>query len=219
MDRIPDRNRSYVEEIARALLQFRCSMALAQDINLSTGRLLRIRKFNEQNVEFRQSSKVDNIGTVSGICAPYGSLSEDFSNGRGFFEVYEPGCFTESISLNDILSFGYHESSVVLGRTSNKTLRLTESLSGLRYELDLPDTQDGRDILTLVKRRDIKGTSCGFYVTESESEKAAIGNILHVIKGELIEVSLVPNPAYLSTSAQISQKKSIDQTKVEISMM
>ena len=56
----------------------------------------------------------------------------------------------------------------MLARTKSGTLRLSEDSRGLAFDLDIPDTQAGRDILALAERGDIGGASFGFVATDEE---------------------------------------------------
>jgi uncharacterized protein len=64
-----------------------------------------------------------------------------------FVEVIRPGAFAGSLG-QDILALVDHNPTRLLARTKSGTLRLSEDDKGLRFELDVPDTSDGRDILT-----------------------------------------------------------------------
>lgn len=83
---------------------------------------------------------------------------------------YNMGWFTEEISrealskadLTDVRALLNHDPNFVLGRTTAGTLSLTEDEVGLRYEIDLPDTQAGRDLATSIDRGDISQSSWGF---------------------------------------------------------
>ena len=119
-----------------------------------------------------------------------------------FHETIKPGAFSASLaSGNDILALADHDKAKVLGRTKSGTLRLTEDGHGLRFELDMPDTQAGRDLLALAARNDIGGASFGFSVPEG-------GDIWNGDKRELRsinlhEVSIVSSwPAYQGTIVQ-----------------
>ena len=58
-----------------------------------------------------------------------------------------------------------HDPNFVLGRTKSGTLRLTLDDTGLRYEIDAPDTQTVRDlVLAPLQRGDIDGSSFNFRV-------------------------------------------------------
>jgi HK97 family phage prohead protease len=95
-----------------------------------------------------------------------------------------------------------HDPSKLLGRTANRTARLAVDTRGLRVEVDVPDTQDGRDTLTLVKRGDLSQMSFAFRVPDGgdrwRAEKEQ--TIRELLDVELFDVSLVTFPAYRATS-------------------
>src|SRR3972149_2272748 len=89
-------------------------------------------------VELRAASEGKPAQLV-GYAAVFNSRSEDLG---GFREIIMPGAFDRR-----------------LGRTASKTTRLEVDEKGLRAEIDVPDTQDGRDTLTLVQRGDLSQMS------------------------------------------------------------
>ena len=119
-----------------------------------------------------------------------------------FVEVVQPGAFRASLTTpgRDVLALVDHDPSRLLARTSSGTLRLAEDGRGLAFALDVPDTQLGRDVLTLAERRDLGGMSFGFRVIE-ETWPAADRRELRAV--ELVEVSVVHAfPAYSQTTVQ-----------------
>lgn len=83
-----------------------------------------------------------------------------------FTEQVRKGAFTRALSEGqDVRALFNHDPSRILGRTSNGTVTLSEDERGLRYEI-IPnlETQDGRDLVALVKRGDISQSSFGFSV-------------------------------------------------------
>ncbi len=118
------------------------------------------------------------------------------------------GAFTESITVGafrstllrpdcDVLALVDHDMGKLLARTASGTLRLAEDGRGLRFDLDTPDTQLGRDTLTMVQRGDIRGMSFGFRVTD-EAWPARDRRELRSV--ELVEISVIhSHPAYPST--------------------
>ena len=96
---------------------------------------------------------------LSGTAIRYGARSKDLG---GFRERIMPGAASEAIQKGDVLALDEHRTDRYLGRTSNGTLRLIDSGTELRYEVDLPDTAVGREVASLAERKDYKGSSFGF---------------------------------------------------------
>lgn len=118
----------------------------------------------------------------------------------GFTETIRPGAFRKSL-LNpkaDVLALVDHDPGRLLARTSSGTLRLAEDARGLRFDLDLPDTSLGRDVLALAERRDLGGMSFGFRV---EQEAWPTRDSRELLTVNLVEVSVVhAHPAYGQTT-------------------
>jgi uncharacterized protein len=140
------------------------------------------------------------IGTLTGYIAVFNSDSYDLG---GFTEQVKPGAFTETLKENDVVALVNHDHSAVVGRLSAKTLRLEEDSTGLRFEVDLPDTQPGRDVLTLVKRADLLGCSFGFEILDDTWTSEDGKEFCSLDKVSLWEVSIgVTFPAYPETSCE-----------------
>lgn len=97
----------------------------------------------------------------------------------------------------DVVALVDHNPSMLLGRTSSGTLRLASDEHGLAFELDLPDTQLGRDTRELVRRGDLAG--CSFTAAVGTVERTA-GGVTHTAFTRLVDVSVVTSPAYPETS-------------------
>lgn len=83
----------------------------------------------------------------------------------GPVERFVAGAFTNMLKRNDDVAAVFnHDENVVLGRISNGTLKLIQDQRGLRYEITPPETQQARDLMTLIKRGDVKGSSLQFRV-------------------------------------------------------
>src|SRR5262249_44528598 len=105
-----------------------------------------------------------------------------------------------------------HDPTRLLARTKSGTLRLTEDRQGLAFELDLPATTLGADMLALASRGDLGGMSFGFRSVDEDwqppgmtlSGKKRTRELRAV---ELVEISVVSAwPAYEGTSVQARQK-------------
>ena len=118
-----------------------------------------------------------------------------------FTEVIRPGAFAASLKGRDILALVDHDPSRLLARTKSGTLRLEEDSKGLRFELDLPDTTEGRDLLALAERGDIGGMSFGFTVQKGGENWNGKRRELRAVT--LHEISVVHAwPAYQGTSVE-----------------
>ncbi len=136
-------------------------------------------------------------GKLIGHAAVFNKRSVDLG---GFVEIIQPGAFRSSLD-QDIRALIDH-GGIAIARTSNGTLSVSEDDLGLWVEIDLPDTNAGRDIRESVRRGDVDQMSFGFTVREggqifSEDEDGMILRTLTDIN--LIEASIVTFPAYPDT--------------------
>jgi uncharacterized protein len=118
-----------------------------------------------------------------------------------FLESIAPGAFTRSLQDRDILALVDHDTTRLLGRTKSGSLKLTEDSRGLKFELNVPDTQAGNDALALAERGDLGGMSFGFLVPDGgdewQGDKRTLTNV------DLKEISVVSAwPAYPNTTVQ-----------------
>lgn len=136
-----------------------------------------------------------------GYAARFNSPSE----WMGFTERIAPGAFTRTLKArNEVKAFLNHNTDHVLGSTRAGTLRLTQDDKGLLAEIDLPDTQAGRDLAVSVKRGDVSGMSFGFNVPKGGDEWSDDGSQRTLNEIALAEVSPVTGfPAYRATSASV----------------
>jgi len=123
-----------------------------------------------------------------------------------FTEQIKPGAFASSLSnayANRIKAVFEHDNKQLLGRVGAGTLRLTEDDVGLRFEIDLPNTQLGRDLEELVGRGDISGCSFGF-ISKSEDWAEIDGKPLRSLtEVDLHEITITSSPAYDTTQVQV----------------
>ena len=108
-------------------------------------------------IEVREADKASGfIGHLTGYAAMFNSDSLDMG---GWTERIAPGAFKRSLAESpDILSFWSHNKDVPVGRTPD-TLRVSEDDKGLRFELDLVDTEANRSLLTNVRAKIVRGAA------------------------------------------------------------
>ena len=137
----------------------------------------------------------DGKRTLVGYAAMFNS---DATIGDYFIERIDPGAFNTALTA-DVRALVDHDTGRVIGRTKSGTLRLAVDSRGLRVEIDVPDTADGRDLWTLVERGDISGMSFGFRVTKQSWDETGDMPVRTVLEVELFEVSACAFPAYDDT--------------------
>lgn len=147
------------------------------------------------NLELRETD--DGKRTLTGYAVKWEKKSHVLGYFRKFREQFKKGAFAESLKKDDQRFLWSHDTSKVLGRTKNGTLRLEEDDVGLRFELDLPNTTLGNDTYESIKRGDVDGVSFGFKMESHEIEEPDDDLMLRTVtKAKLLEVSAVAFPAY-----------------------
>ena len=120
-----------------------------------------------------------------------------------FTESIRAGAFRDTLATGrDVLGLVDHDPSRVLARTKSGTLRLAEDARGLAFDLDVPATQAGHDVLALASRGDVGGMSFGFNVRDGGEEWQ--GNKRELRAVDLFEISVVlAFPAYDQTTVNV----------------
>lgn len=121
----------------------------------------------------------------------------------GMIETISRGAFDKTLEGKpDVFALISHDPSRVIARTSNGTLQLVADEHGLRTIIKPINTQDGRDLVTLVETGTLDAMSFGFIVRDDKIEMRD-GRIHRAITDlELHEVSVVAFPA--NSNARIS---------------
>lgn len=150
--------------------------------------------------------RADGRATLHGYAAPFNSWSQDLG---GFIERIQPGAFGRALSGGaDVRFLVNHNRDLILGRNTAGTLRLAEDAKGLRYELDVPDTQLAAHYITAVERRDITGMSFRFWAIKEAWNFDADPAQRDLIEVGFDDVCLATNPAYLDTTAALRSLES-----------
>lgn len=119
----------------------------------------------------------------------------------GLVERIAPTAFTRALNeRHDVRGLANHDPNQVLGRTTANTLKLSVDERGLKYEIELPDTQIGRDIAVSVKRGDVTGSSFAFVPKKQSRQKGQGVDIRMIEDLDLFDVGPVTFPAYAGSS-------------------
>lgn len=160
------------------------------------------RSFEVSEVEFEERAG-RTLPIIRGHAAVFHHLSQDLG---GFREQVVPGAFADSILADDVRALFNHDASMILGRNKAGTLKLSESARGLAIEIDPPDTQYARDLVTSMRRGDVSQMSFGFTVPPGGQDwaKDSSGATIRTLKKvRLFDVSPVTFPAYLGTDVAV----------------
>lgn len=137
------------------------------------------------------------------------------SNYIGFIEILHKGCITQELIDNSDIVFLYnHDYNQVLARANKGkgTLNINLQDDGVYFDLDVPETTVGNDVLENIRLGNI--TQCSFrfrYAEEPGSYRdQKIGDTWYrnVYKvGELLDFSLVTDPAYDDTYVNVRMRE------------
>jgi len=152
--------------------------------------------FDAAEVRFSDDEK----RTLEGYAAVFDSV---YSLGR-FDEVIKPGAFSRAISEGqDVRALIDHDPARIIGRTKNNTLEIREDSRGLHTRIHLPDTQEARDLSTLIERGDLDAMSFGFTVQSDRWEKVEDRNVRYIEDVDLFDCSVVAYPANPDTTVAL----------------
>lgn len=169
------------------------------------------------NLEIRETNVEER--KIEGYASVFSDTYTEIKNrwGEKFFEKVSQGAFKKTLKKRDkdIFMLINHDWNKVVGR-NNSNLKLEEDEKGLRFELTIPNTTDGNDLLENVRNGLIQGCSFGFKITEQETRWDDNWNFYRDIKEvELFEITATPLPAYKDTEINARSELSIKDLREE----
>jgi HK97 family phage prohead protease len=154
------------------------------------------RTFTVRDIETRESDD----GTMR--MAGYAAVFNEASLPLPFIERIAPGAFSKTLKETpDVRLLANHE-GLPMARTKNGTMRLYEDEKGLYFEAELADTQEARDLYTLVARGDVDQMSFAFRVIRQKYNEDRSERLLTEVSLADGDVSIVTYPAYTATSVE-----------------
>lgn len=174
--------------------------------------LVEYRDLNRTQSGLKVTRAADKAVTITGYAAVFyraGDSGTEFEIFDDLVERILPGAFDKALVEDDVRGLVNHSVGSLIGRTKNNTLKLSVDSIGLRYEITVPDTQAGRDVVTSIERGDLDGSSFGFGVWGKRgkvtwAEEVRNGrrvDVREIREVELFDVGPVTFPAYASTTA------------------
>ena len=138
---------------------------------------------------------------VAGYAAVFGKLSRNLG---GFVEFVNPKAFNRSQSQGWPGVVARYNHRTLIGAARSGTLKLRVDRQGLFYEVELPRSPSGDDLLELVRRRDVDQSSFGF-VCKADAWSTSAQNYpqRELLEVQLVDVSPCDVPSYPDTSAAI----------------
>jgi caudovirus prohead protease len=184
---------------------------------------------------FEQEGKIELSGNViSGWAIRFNVWSQLI--GGDFYEIIKPSAITqEDIDKSFIYMYYNHDEKKVLGvhrakddkKQGSLMLEVVEN-EGLRFMLELPDSEVGREVKQYIERGDLGGMSFGFSVHEDKNsdewnyqfncggQSFEHPQLCHEIyKMRLYEISCVFNPAYPDGGTLELQKKRASDVRMK----
>ena len=122
---------------------------------IGSGMETRTVKFDIRNI----TDNADGTMTIDG----YAAVTEQEINMGDWDETIKKGAFKRACSKDDVRCLFNHSVNMILGRTTNKTLEVSEDDLGLKIHDTFPDTSYAKDVRTVIKRGDITQMSFGSF--------------------------------------------------------
>jgi HK97 family phage prohead protease len=123
-------------------------------------------------------------------------------------EVIHPGAFDAALRRRDDVPFLIEHRGLPLARTASGTLNLTVDERGLKIASDLdPTDPDVMRIVPKMRRGDLSKMSFGFRAVRQEWDESKSLAVRHLHEVELLDVSVVADPAYEGTDIAIRSRQ------------
>lgn len=157
----------------------------------------------EYKADFQARADENGDKVIEGYFAVFNS---NYDMGWGMSESIAPGAFTNTLA-DDIRALVNHNTDLVLGRTTVRTLELRQDERGLWGRIVVnPEDTDAMNLYARVQRGDVSQCSIGFDIVSEETDYRDDGTIHWTItETKLYEVSCCTFPAYAETA--ISARK------------
>lgn len=152
----------------------------------------------DRAIDFEIREINEETRTVSGIALPYGELADV----GGYKERFERGAFADT-EIGAPLYF--HHDHRALGTPIGSIVEARDTDDGLQVKARISKTPKGDEVYTLLKDGVLKKFSAGFEPVEHRTDSD--GTVVRT-KARLVEVSIVPRPAY--STADVAEVRAAD---------
>ena len=162
--------------------------------------------------QFQTRKADDGTLRIEGYFAVFNS---EYVLWEGASEIIKPGAFANCLT-QDVRALVNHDSTLVLGRNTAKTLELSEDARGLWGSIIInPDDSDAMNLYARVQRGDVNQCSFGFDIKRETFVDLGNGCCRWEIEevDPLYEVSVCTFPAYEETSVSARKRELEDIQK------
>lgn len=120
-----------------------------------------------------------------------------------FYEQFLPGAFVDSIKKRNQTVRYSHLRSLDFASAKAGQLTLFEDERGLSFRIELENNHENRLLYNLVKDRQLSHVSVGFKNAEYKETKRGSKKLRLIQRADLVEISIVENPAYKTSIVQV----------------
>ena len=150
---------------------------------------------SSEGIQRRYATTRMDGATLQGVAVPYNSRSGELRdlNTGPYHEMFERGAFGK-IPDSVALYVGHDPQQIPIARVGSGTLRFSETRDGLMFEADISGSRP--ELIDALTRGDLPGASVGFRMKQDKWITNSTPPVRMVRTAELVELSLVVNPAY-----------------------
>ncbi|WDU81336.1 HK97 family phage prohead protease [Lysinibacillus sp. G01H] len=120
-----------------------------------------------------------------------------------FYEQFLPGSFIDSIKKRNQTVLYSHLSSLDFASAEAGQLTLFEDEKGLSFRIELENSHENRLLYNLIKDGQLSHVSVGFKNAEYKETKRGSKKFRLIQRADLVEISIVENPAYKTSSVRV----------------
>ena len=164
--------------------------------------------------ELRAESNEEGSMIVEGYASVFNQETLIGDDEFGFIEVIDRDAFKDTDMKDCVFKYNHKESSLVLARTRNDSLKLSVDDYGLKIRAELLDTTNGKDIYKCIKSGLLDKMSFAFTIAEDGQRLEKVnGKTKRTVTkiGKLWDVSVVDTPAYDGSSIYARSKEIVGE--------
>ncbi|WP_338652352.1 HK97 family phage prohead protease [Lysinibacillus sp. Y5S-8] len=145
---------------------------------------------------------------ISGYALCWNERACIYGDQGKFYEQFLPGVFVDSIKKRHQTLRYLHLSSLDFASAKMGQLTLFEDERGLSFNIELENNNENHLLYNLVRDGQVNHVSVRFKNAEFKETKRGRQSFKLIQRAELVEISIVENPAYKTSIVQVGCKNS-----------